>query len=52
MYSSTKADIIRNGLQDGFKDGSSKVAKRKCYGYVIGEQGELIINEEKAKIVR
>lgn len=51
MYSRTKADMIRNGLRDGFKDGSSKVARCKWYGYTIGKQGELIINEE-AKIVR
>lgn len=29
-----KSDAIKAGLRKGFQDGSSKVAKRKCYLYL------------------
>ena len=28
-----KSEAIKNGLRKGFQNGSSKMAKRKCYGY-------------------
>lgn len=30
-----KSEAIKNGLRKGFQDGSSKMAKRKCYGRVV-----------------
>ncbi len=30
-----KSEAIKNGLRKGFQDGSSKMAKRKCYGKVV-----------------
>ena len=47
-----KSEAIKNGLRKGFQDGSSKMAKRKCYGYTINSDGELKVNPEEAKIVR
>lgn len=40
-----------SGLRKGFQDGSSKVAKRKCYGYTLSPNGELEINPREAKVV-
>lgn len=34
-----KGEAIKNGLRKGFQDGSSKMAKRKCYGYEVGSGG-------------
>lgn len=34
-----KSDAIKAGLRKGFQDGSSKVAKRKCYGYTLSPNG-------------
>ena len=47
-----KSEAIKNGLRKGFQDGSSKMAKRKCYRYTINSDGELKVNPEEAKIVR
>jgi len=46
-----KSEAIKNGLRKGFQDGSSKMAKRKCYGYMINSDGELEINPDEAKVV-
>jgi len=46
-----KSEAIKNGLRKGFQDGSSKMAKRKCYGYKVGPNGELTVNPNEAKIV-
>ena len=35
----------------GFQDGSSKMARRKCYGYKVGSDGELTLNPEETKVV-
>ncbi|WP_297981558.1 recombinase family protein, partial [uncultured Oscillibacter sp.] len=32
-------------------DGSSKMAKRKCYGYDINPDGELVVNPDEARVV-
>ncbi len=45
MNSIQKSEAIKNGLRKGFQNGSSKMAKRKCYGYTINSDGELEINE-------
>lgn len=47
-----KSESIRAGLHRGFQDGSSKMAQRKCYGYNIGADGELVINPNEAAVVR
>ena len=47
-----KSEATKNGLRKGFQDGSSKMAKRKCYGYDINPGGELAVNPDEAKVVR
>ena len=51
MNTIQKSEAIKNGLQKGFQDGSSKMAKRKCFGYDVGSDGELAINPEEAQVV-
>ena len=46
-----KSESIKNGLRKGFQDGSSKMARRRCYGYKVGSDGELTLNPEEAKVV-
>ena len=46
-----KSEAIKGGLRKGFQDGSSKMAKRKCYGYDVGPDGELEINPKEAQMV-
>ena len=47
-----KSESIRAGLRRGFQNGTSKMAQRKCYGYNIGADGELVINPDEAAVVR
>ena len=47
-----KSEAIKNGLRKGFQDDSSKMARRKCYGYEVGPDGKLTVNPEEAKVVR
>ena len=47
-----KSESIRVGLRKGFQEGTSKMARRKCYGYNVGVDGELIINTDEAAVVR
>ena len=51
MNSIQKSEAIKKGLRKGFQDGSAKMAHRKCYGYEIDPDGELIVNPEEAKVV-
>ena len=51
MNTIQKSETIKNGLRKGFQDGSSKMAKRKCFGYDVGSDGELAINPEEAQVV-
>lgn len=51
MNTIQKSETIKNGLRKGFQDGSSKMAKRKCYGYEVGSDGELAVNPDEAKVV-
>ena len=51
MNSIQKSEAIKKGLRKGFQDGSSKMAKRKCYGYDINPDGELTVNPDEAKVV-
>lgn len=46
-----KSEAIKAGLRKGFQDGNSKMAKRKCYGYTVSPEGELVINPDEAKVV-
>ena len=52
MNSIQKSEAIKKGLRKGFQDGSSKMAKRKCYGYDTGPDGDLVINPDEAVVVR
>lgn len=52
MNAIEKSESIRAGLQKGFQDGTSKIARRKCYGYNFGADGELTINPDEAAVVR
>lgn len=47
-----KSKSIRDGLQKGFREGTSKIAQRRCYGYDTGPDGELVINPDEATVVR
>lgn len=47
-----KSKSIRDGLQKGFRDGTSKMAQRRCYGYDTGSEGELVANPDEATVVR
>ena len=47
-----KSEAIKNSLRKGFQDGSSKMARRKCYGYEVGPNGELAVHPDKARVVR
>ena len=46
-----KSEAIKSALRKGFQDGSSKMAKRKCYGYDINPDGELTVNPDETKVV-
>ncbi len=46
-----KSESIKAGLRQGFQNGSSKMAKRKCYGYTVDSNGGLEINPDEAQIV-
>ena len=43
---------IKNALRTQFKEGTSKMAKRVCYGYVQDENGNLAIDNEKSEIIK
>ena len=47
-----KSKSIKAGLRQGFQEGNSKMAKRKCYGYTVGFDGKLVINSDEAQVVR
>ena len=46
------SEAIKWGLRRGFETGESKLYARKCFGYKHNEEGELIIKEEQAIVVR
>ena len=46
-----KSEAIKEGLRKGFQDGSSKMAKRKCYGYDVTPEGGLMVNHDEAETV-
>jgi len=51
MNAIQKSEAIKAGLRKGFQDGSSKMARRKCYGYIVGPDGELVVNPGEAQVV-
>ena len=46
-----KSGSIKAGLRQGFQEGSSKMAKRRCYGYTTASGGELVVNSDEAQVV-
>ena len=46
-----KSEAIKAGLRKGFQNSSSKMARRKCYGYEVGPDGELAVNSAEAQVV-
>ena len=50
--SESTGEAIKWGLKRGFISGNSKLYSRKCFGYKQNEDGELVIDEEQAEIVR
>ena len=51
MNTIQKSEAIKAGLRKRFQDGSSRIAKRKCYGYDVDSDGELAVNPEEARVV-
>lgn len=47
-----QSERITEGVRKSFKSVDCKMANRNCYGYDTTFSGELIINEEEAKVVR
>jgi len=52
MNTIEKSRSIRAGLQKGFQNGTSKMARRRCYGYNFGANGQLTIDPDEAAVVR
>ena len=50
--SESRSNSIKWSLKAGFKDGSSKLANRICYGYTHDENGNLVISSSEAETVR
>lgn len=50
--SESTGEAIKWGLKRGFISGNSKLYSRKCFGYKQNVDGELVIDEERAEIVR
>ena len=46
------SEAIKWGFKSGFKSGRSKLYTRKCFGYKKNQDGELMIYEEQAIVVR
>ena len=52
MNAFEKSESIKTSLWQGFQDGSSKMARHKCYGYIVGSNGQMVINSDEAQFVR
>jgi len=46
-----KCALITAGMREGFRDGTSKLAKRVCYGYEYDERGDLVVFVSEAMVV-
>lgn len=44
--------MIKGGIREGFREGTSKLADRPCYGYTKSGNGKLVIHEIEAATVR
>lgn len=51
MNSFQKSESIKAGLRKSFQDGSSKMARRRCYGYQTASDGTLVIDHQEAGVV-
>lgn len=51
MNSFQKSESIKAGLRKSFQEGSSKMAKRRCYGYKTAPDGTLVIDPQEAEVV-
>jgi hypothetical protein len=52
MSTEDKSSKIKEALRQGFLNGTSKLADRKCYGYDRTAYGSLVINQKEAAIVK
>lgn len=52
IYYINQSERITEGVRKSFKSVDCKMANRNCYGYDTAFSGELIINEEEAKVIR
>lgn len=52
MPTEDKSSKIKEALRQGFLDGTTKLADRKCYGYDRTTDGSLIIDQQEAEIVK
>ena len=50
--SESRSSNIKWSLYKGFKNGTSKLYNRKCFGYQQDQDGNLIINKDEAQTVR
>lgn len=48
----TKSEQITEGLRKSFQTAGCKMANRVCYGYDAQSDGELVIQETEAVVVR
>lgn len=48
----SRSENIKWGIMQKVAQGTSKLADRKCYGYNHDDEGNLIINEEQAVVVK
>ncbi len=46
-----KSNSIKAGLRKGFQDGTSKMAKRRCYGYTVNSDGKLVLHTDEAQVI-
>ena len=47
-----KSTQITEGIRQSFRSTDCKMENRICYGYTTAADGELVINDTEAKIVR
>lgn len=49
---SKRGELIKAGVREGFRNGTTKYATRRCYGYDVSVDGSLVINPDEAKVVQ
>jgi DNA invertase Pin-like site-specific DNA recombinase len=50
--SAARSENIKWGMLRGIQNGESKMFNRKCYGYVQDKDGNLVIQEDEAEVVK